>query len=63
MGKGENMSLVTGEDPDQQYWLAGYNAYNNGDDEDANPYEDGSFEFECWNDGFEDAQEDEAQKV
>lgn len=54
------MTTIIGEDPNQAIWLEGYAAYN-GEEEGSNPYQDGTFEYECWNDGYEDAKEDEAQ--
>ncbi len=54
------MATVTGEDPNQDIWFEGYSAYN-GEEEGSNPYPEGSFEYECWGDGHEDAKEDEAQ--
>lgn len=54
------MENITGEDPNQKVWLEGYNAYES--EESDNPYGEGTFEYECWNDGYEDAKEDEAQR-
>lgn len=54
------MVTVAGEDPDQDIWFEGYNAYN-GEEEGCNPYPEGSFDYECWDDGYEDAREDDAQ--
>lgn len=49
-------------EPNEAIWLEGYNAYI-GEEEGDNPYPEGSLEFEIWDDGFEDAKEDEAQKT
>lgn len=49
-------------EPNEAIWLEGYNAYI-GEEEGENPYPEGSLEFEIWDDGFEDAKEDEAQKT
>ncbi|EPF6482982.1 MULTISPECIES: hypothetical protein [Acinetobacter] len=49
-------------EPNEAIWWEGYSAYN-GEEEGDNPYPEGSLEFEIWDDGFEDAKEDEAQKL
>lgn len=49
-------------EPNEAIWWEGYSSYN-GEEEGDNPYPEGSLEFEIWDDGFEDAKEDESQKL
>ena len=45
----------------EEIWEEGHRAFNMGEEEHHNPYQNGSLEFEIWSDGWEDGFEDEQQ--